>query len=220
VTGQEVHRQRLRDVRQLIVDKMIDPVSGAGGNQFDADLTPVAPIVLPRTWIAERTAERPPDASAGATSYGHNLELAWLLARADEVLGDPPPASGPHIERLAHHAVVYGLDRMHGGIFREGPHQGSATDRDKEFWQNSEALVGFLTAYRQTGDGDYLQAFLDTWLFARTHLVHPRFGEWCVHTAADGTVLDGDLGNAWKVCYHTGRAALECLRLLRQITND
>lgn len=99
-------------------------------------------------------------------------------------------------------------------MYREGPLDGNAFDRDKEFWQNSEALVGWLEAHRATGDERYLEAFLADWDFARRYFVHPEFGEWRVRVAEDGKPLIDDLGNDWKVGYHTGRAARECVRRL------
>jgi hypothetical protein len=32
-----------------------------------------------------------------------------------------------------------------------------------------------------------------------------------------GGVIDGNVGNDWKVSYHTGRAMLECVARLEQI---
>jgi mannobiose 2-epimerase len=217
LTDDPIHAQRLREVRSLICDRMVDPDTGAGGHQYSLDFRPIAPITIDRTWIAERpgSEERdpPPD---DLTSFGHNLELAWLLAEADEALGEPA-ASDETIAALATHALDHGYDTVNGGVFREGTAKGDVTDRDKEFWQNSEALVGFLEGYRVTQDDAFLDAFLGTWRFAKTHMVHPTFGEWCVRTTETGDVVVGDLGNPWKNAYHTGRAALESARRIDAI---
>jgi mannobiose 2-epimerase len=216
LTEDPVHVRRLREVRDVIVTHMIDRASGAGGNQYDIRFTPLPPVVIDRTWIAERVPpgeRRPP---AVTTSYGHNLELGWLLTRADSVLGLPVQARASLVRGFADHALAYGYDHEHGGIYREGPYRGPATDTDKEFWQNSEALVGFLDAFVELGDPQYFQAFLGTWAFAQSHLIHPA-GEWRMRTTDAGVVVDGNLGNHWTGGYHTVRAALESVRRLRLI---
>lgn len=217
LTSDAVHARRLREVREVICTRMVDAVTGAGGSQYSLEFRPLQPIAIDRTWVAER-----PKAGSGLptpvnlTSYGHNLELAWLLAEADTALGESGE-SDPTISALARHALQRGYDSINGGVYREGPADGEASDRDKEFWQNSEALVGFLEAFRVTGEEAFLDAFLGTWSFARAHLVHPKFGEWRIRTTEDGEVVVGDLGNAWKNAYHTGRAALESVRRLEAI---
>lgn len=217
LTGEREHVAALREVRELITTVMVDRSTGAGGNQFSGSWEPLLPIVIDKTWIAERpAAEHPPAATEQVTSYGHNLELAWLLADADVTLGEAGASDGT-IAPLADHALRWGYDREHGGVFREGPYDAPPTDRDKEFWQNSEALVGWLEGFRVTGDVRYLDAFERTWDFAKQHFVHPEFGEWRVRVSAEGTPLVDDLGNDWKVCYHTGRACLEAARRLERL---
>lgn len=212
-TESDVHRRRLAEVRELLLDRMIDPATGAGGNQYDLAWNPVEPIVIDRTWIAERGVLDDDRTVATTTSYGHNLELGWLLVRADQVLGLPLRTDAAVVQRLADHALEFGYDSAHGGVFREGPPAGPASDRDKEFWQNSEALVGFLEGYRLVGDPRYLDAFEGTWRFVSRHMIDPA-GEWRIRTTEDGAVLDGALGNQWTGGYHTCRAAIESLALL------
>ncbi|MBG6054922.1 mannobiose 2-epimerase [Salinibacterium sp. CAN_S4] len=146
VTGRQEHARRLREVRDLIVDRMIDHTSGAGGNQYSLDLSPIPPIIIDKTWIAERSPTTRGATLPPTTSYGHNLELGWLIERADEVLGE----SGAHtavVTALADHALQFGFDEQFGGVYRDGPPIGPAADTGKEFWQNAEALVGWLNAY-------------------------------------------------------------------------
>jgi mannobiose 2-epimerase len=220
LTGDAEHATALRAIRELIVTHMIDPVTGAGGNQFTPDWDPVLPVVVPRTWIDERPAsEHPPPPTQLSTCYGHNLELGWLLADADTTLGEPG-ASDHAILALATHALTFGLDTELGGMFRDGPYDGPATDTDKEFWQNAESLPGWLEAFRISGDQRFLDAFHATWRFAQAHLVHPDLGEWRVRARRDGTLVDDTLGNDWKVCYHSGRSAIEAANRLAALRPD
>jgi mannose/cellobiose epimerase-like protein (N-acyl-D-glucosamine 2-epimerase family) len=173
----EIHLRKLEEVVQILLNKMIDKVSGAGLNQFDLDFHPIPAIDIRRTWNAERnkgeTLEKPTDTA----SYGHNLELAWLLDRAGEVLCNQE-AYNAVIANLVDHALQYGVDHKHGGIYRDGPHQGEPLVWDKEWWQNSEALVGFLEAYKRFGDKKYFEAFYHTWNFSTTYFINHEIGEW------------------------------------------
>ena len=214
LTGDPQHRRRLAEVIDVILGHMVDPASGAGGNQYDLAFRPLSPIVIDRTWVAER----PADEEAGQrvvaeTSYGHNLELGWLLAWADSVL-DRPGVHADLIVRMAAHALRWGTDHESGGVYREGPLQGPATDTDKEFWQNAEAMPGFLQAYQISGDERYLEAFLGVWAFARDHLLHPTLREWRTRCTREGVVVAPDLGNPWKVAYHSGRSTVEAIARL------
>lgn len=209
-TGAAVHRRRLAEVADVVLARMVDPASGCGRNQFTLDFAPVPAIAIRRTWNAERAGDAPA-VPTDTTSYGHNLELGWLLARADEALGRGAGAHAEVVRRLADHAIRFGLDPARGGLYRDGPHDGPALVRDKEFWQQAEALPGFLCAYESTGDARFLDAFHRVWEFAERYVIDPALGEWRVLVAEDGRVLDGSMGNPWKAFYHTGRAVLESL---------
>jgi cellobiose epimerase len=219
LTGEVAHRDALEEVIQLILTHMIDHEHGCGGDQYTRLWRPRPTMQISRTWLDDR-----PDAqavkaafdsqAADLTCYGHNLELGWLLARADQALGRPRDAHGTYIRRIAEHTLRYGLDTEFGGLFRQGPHDGPATVQDKEFWQNMEALPGFLEAYQVTGQDIYLDAFLNVWRFAHKHMINHELGEWRQHLARDGSVLDGTLGNPWKVFYHSARAVDESITRL------
>ena len=212
LTRAEIHRRKLLEVAALIQERMIDPVSGCGRNQFDFAFTPLPAIAIRRTWNAERNGDAlatPTD----TTSYGHNLELAWLLRRALETAGADLAASRPALLRLASHALAHGIDHEYGGVYRDGTATGGPIVLEKEFWQNAEALVGLLDAYELSGDPHMLDAFLNVWRFARDHFVAPC-GEWRVLLDRTGRPLDANVGNDWKAVYHTGRAMLECVERL------
>jgi mannobiose 2-epimerase len=215
LTGEAAHRFALLEVATLIRERMIDPSTGCGRNQFDLAWNPIPAIAIRRTWNAERQGEAP-GAPTDTTSYGHNVELAWLLRRALAVAGEDAAPWEPLMRRLVDHAVKHGVDREHGGVFRDGTTGGGPLVLEKEFWQNAEALVGFLDAWQATGDHRHAEAFLNVWEFVRDHFVAPC-GEWRVLLSREGTPLDGNVGNDWKVSYHTGRTALECTERLRKI---
>ena len=216
-TGKEIHWRKLEEVTDVIINKMINPSSGCGRNHFALDFTPIPPINIKRTWNAERETGEVIEGPLDSTSSGHNVELAWLLNRAGETLGKPRDHYADIVRRLVDHSLKYGFDYAYGGVYRDGPHEGEAIVKDKEWWQNSEVLVGYLDAYEQLGDPKYLDVFQRTWDFAREHMINHEIGEWRQLLDREGNVLVGDIGNPWKAFYHSGRSIMECMNRLQRL---
>ena len=217
LSGQDIHKRKLNEVIHVILEKMVDHQAGCGRNQFDAALNPIPPIAIRRTWNDDRGKGEVIRELVDTTSYGHNLELAWLLERAGDVMGDPSGRFDNYIRQFADHALRYGFDHELGGVYRDGPHEGAALVRDKEWWQNCESLVGFLCAWERLGDERFWQAFEKNWDFDSRYLINHQAGEWHQLADARGKILIGDLGNLWKGMYHSGRAVLECVNRLRRM---
>lgn len=60
--------------------------------------------------------------------------------------------------RLVEHAYTHGVDWEFSGIYRDGIASGDAIILEKEFWQNAEALVGFLDAYEVFSEQRFFEA--------------------------------------------------------------
>jgi cellobiose epimerase len=216
-SGREIHGRKLDEVISLILDRMVNEKSGCGMNQFDVGFNPIPAINIKRTWNAERTTGEIIEKPTDTTSYGHNIELIWLLNRADEALGKPGDLHDGVARRLADHAIAYGLDANLGGVYRDGPHEGPAYVTDKEWWQNCEALIGFLDAYEHLGKDEYFDAFRKIWSFDKKYFINEKIGEWRQLLDRNGTPISADIGNPWKAIYHTGRAMLECKHRLSRL---
>ena len=126
---------------------MIDPASGSGRNQFDLRFNPVPAIAIKRTWNAERQGNAPA-VPTDTTSFGHNVELAWLLSDALDAAQIDLAEYKDVLYRLVDHAVKHGIDDIYGGIYRDGTAGGGVLVDEKEWWQQAESMVGFLEAYR------------------------------------------------------------------------
>lgn len=214
---QEIHRRKLEEVIDVILTKMVNTEAGCGYNQFDIHFNRRPAINIRRTWNAERETGEVVEIPTDTTSYGHNVELAWLLNQAAGVLGYEEGHFLPVTHNLVEHALKYGFDYERGGVYRDGPHTGEPLVKDKEWWQNCEVLVGFLDAYQHEGDERYAQAFAKTWEFDTTYMINHQAGEWRQLLKSDGTPIETQLGNPWKAMYHTGRAMLETLKRLESI---
>ena len=215
-SGEEIHRRKLMEIVGLILRHMVDPETGCGRNQFDLEFHPIPAIAIRRTWNAERAGEAPATPT-DTTSYGHNVELAWLLREAVETAGADIRPYREAIHRLLAHAVEHGVDWEFGGVYRDGTASGGALIKDKEFWQHSEVLVGFLDGLELFGDARFLEAFEAVWGFVQRHMIVRGIGEWRILLDRQGRPIDSDVGNAWKVAYHTGRSMLECAKRLERL---
>ena len=216
-TKEEIHRRRLKEVLDLIMDHMINHEHGYGYSQFDTAFQLVPSRSIPRTWNAERgniLADSLPDR---ITSYGHNVELSWLANHAISVLGIDSKTYKPVLIKLLNHCLEHGYDYEFGGLYRDGVGNEGVLVADKEWWQNFEALVGFSNGYLITGNSDYLGAFKGTWDFCKQYFLDFNLGESKELLSKNGAVKIGNLGNPWKGIYHTGRALAESIKRIEAI---
>jgi mannobiose 2-epimerase len=213
---EDVHRRKLLQVVDLICEKMLDKASGCGLNQFDLAFHSLPAIPIKRTWNGERLGEQPPN-PVDTTSYGHNIELEYLMHLALKTARHEVEPYKPIFRRLLDHAAEHGVDWEYGGVFRDGLRAtGKPIVLEKEFWQHSEALVGFLDGYELLREPRYLEAFGKVWRFVQDYMIIKRVGEWRTLLDRFGKPLDPNIGNPWKVSYHSGRSMLECReRLMR-----
>ncbi len=216
VSGEHIHRRKLGEIIDLIITHMTEPVSGCGRNQFTLDFKPIPAIAIRRTFNDERKGKAP-EVPTDTTSYGHNVELAWLMRRAVETAGLDLNTYKPVLHKLLDHAAKHGVDWEFGGIYRDGTHAGGPIVLDKEFWQHSETLVGFLEGYELFGDERYYDAAETIWNFVDKFMINHEVGEWKTLLDRKGNPIDPNIGTPWKVCYHTGRSMVESVGLLNKI---
>lgn len=214
----ETHRLRLKEVIDIILKHMIDYQFHCGRNQFTYDFTPKPARDIRRTWNYDRDPVHANQNPQDTTSYGHNIELSWLLNRAYQVMGEEPAKE--ITKMFADYTITNGWDPVYGGIYRDGRHEGQVTNTDKEWWQNFEALTGFMDAYEVTGDEKYLDKFLDLWDFDYKYFYNAEVGESRQLLKADGTPIISDIGNQWKCIYHTDRAMMECIPRIKKILGE
>jgi mannobiose 2-epimerase len=152
------------------------------------------------------------------SSFGHELEIAYLLMEAAELLHrDDNRRTEQTARNLVDHSLRWGWDDRHGGFYDEGPPEGEATKKHKVWWVQPEGLNGLLTVARLFGDADprYGDTFVRTWRFFRQYLVDEQHGGCFDTVAADGSPLDGRRRKAtpWKTAYHVTRGLLNASSL-------
>jgi mannobiose 2-epimerase len=210
------HRRRLLEVIDLILTRMLDPEHGTGYMQFALDFTPLPAIMFAVEWGSN---EEPEDGVArplNYTSYGHNVEFAWLLLHAADVLGMPREIYAEAVRRICDQCIEFGIDQEFGGLYIEGPVDAAPKVHRKQFWQQAEVLIGMLDAYALFGEEKYWNAFRKVYDFVFDKFVNmPAGGEWYALVDRDGTPIWDYLGHGWKISYHTVRSTIQMVRRLR-----
>ena len=149
-------------------------------------------------------------------SYGHDIENIWLIAEATRAAGF---SSSPFHDLFAANFAYcrkFGFDEEGGGFYNSGQLNQPASDRNKSWWVQAEALVSALTMYQITSRTEYFEVFRKTWRFCEKFQIDWKNGDW--HSNIDPTGKpSGDKAQAWKAAYHNGRAMIECLIRLRAI---
>jgi mannobiose 2-epimerase len=147
-------------------------------------------------------------------SYGHEIEAAWLLQEAATIIGDTEWIGRTRelALRLAA-AAAEGLDED-GGLWYEREEDGRLV-REKHWWPQAEAVVGFWNAGQVSGEAIWRQRSLASWKFIKQYIRDPIYGEWYWGVGADHSPLPGqDKAGFWKCPYHNSRTCLEMMRRL------
>jgi cellobiose epimerase len=156
----------------------------------------------------------------GHDSYGHDVETAYLMLEAAEVLGRKADAATERTARmLVDHALAYGWDETYGGFFREGTAAGEAEDTKKEWWAQFEGLNALLLMHEKYGreTDAYFRAFRHQWQFIRDRQVDHEFRGVYDTTERDGAPTKTPKARIWKAAYHDGRALLNVTERLRRL---
>ncbi len=216
-SGKEIHRRKLIEIIDIILGHMVNQSDGYGYNQFDIKFNQIPAINIKRTWNSERKSNEKISVPTDTTSYGHNVELSWLLDKAIKLLQIENSEYASIISKLLDYSLRYGYDYQFGGIYRDGKADGTVLVKDKEWWQNFEALVGYINGYLLFRNEKYFEAFELTWEFIKNKFMNFDLGETRLLLDRQGNTIIGSMGNSWKAIYHTGRALAECIDRVKDI---
>lgn len=217
-SGQEVHRRKLREIIDLLTQRILHPEYLTGIPQFWADWTVAPQIEFEIIWGLDRFDEAGVKANADDnTSYGHNVEFAWLLMHALDTLGQPYDEFLTIIKKQYEHALKDGIDWEYGGVYVEGSHAGGVHDREKEFWQQAEMMIGLLQACLVFGPDDYFPAYENVHRFVFDKLIDHEVGEWRPLLTREGEPIWTHLSTSWKLNYHSVRAVVQSILRMDQL---
>jgi mannose/cellobiose epimerase-like protein (N-acyl-D-glucosamine 2-epimerase family) len=213
------HRRRLQEIIDLIITRLLHPETGLGYIQFTYDFQPLRRIIFATEWGRDA---RPAEEAAplDQTSPGHNVEFAWLLLHAADILGIPRQTYADIAHCQFDHCLALGIDPEYGGVYADVPMTQPTTLTEKQFWQQAEVLIGMLDAYALFGDEKYWHAFRNVYDFVFSKMVVMEAGgEWYERLDRIGTPIDAVLGHAWKINYHTVRSMVQTIARLRMLAD-
>ncbi len=188
------HGERLREVLDILTDRCYMAEHGCCIDGFNWDWT-----ASTNEWFGPRNK---------FTSYGHNVEFAWLMQRAAEVLGLPPERYRGIGLALIEHALDYGWDAETGALYMGGPWRGPATRRNVQWWVQGENAVALDWAWRTTGERRFLSALRRQVIWILDRQADPLYGGWYSDLRPDGKVSNPDKATLWHGLYHALRGCL------------
>ena len=156
-------------------------------------------------------------------SFGHNVETAYLMLEASEILGLKNDSTTLKIsKRMVDHALKNGWDSKVGGFYDEGFYfkdcESISIIRDtKNWWAQAEGLNSLLLMddYFPDDTLHYFQKFKTLWEYVKTYLIDHEHGDWYAGGLDKEPQMKTELkGQIWKGTYHTFRALANCVERL------
>lgn len=190
-------RSRLKEIMDITLNHIIDPLS----YHFK--------LFFNEYW----------ESKSETVSFGHDIEGSWLLCEAVELLGDKELIKKVRDIALKMAQAVYekGIDNTYGGVFYESE-KGELTDKNKVWWTQAEAMVGFINAYQLTKNEKYLDVALNTWKFIKNYIIDNKYGEWFWSVSYNGELYEEHCKvGPWKCPYHNSRACFEIIERQRTL---
>ncbi len=149
-------------------------------------------------------------------SFGHDIEAAWLLLEAAEIIADTTATT--KFKQLAislADGAAEGL-QANGGLWYEYSPQNQHWVKEYHWWPQAEALVGWLNAWQISKNQTYLDKCIASWHFIQSHIKDHKHGEWYWGVDAQLKVIPNyEKAGFWKCPYHNSRACLEIIKRLK-----
>ena len=143
-------------------------------------------------------------------SYGHDIEASWLIDEAVRISGDPDLQN--KVMNICIGIAIAACEGLQpdGSLYYELDKAKGHLDKDRHWWVQAEAVVGFMNTFELTEDPEWLNRALKCWNFISEKLVDRVNGEWFWSVSDDGIQnLSGDKAGFWKCPYHNSRMCLE-----------
>lgn len=191
-------KESIQSLIKIFQDKIIDPSTGHYNLFFDMD------------WSLK----------SEAISYGHDIEGAWLMHEAAEVIENSEVIESVRKSalNLVNITIKEGLDKD-GSVFNEK--EGTHLDSDKHWWPQAEAMVGWFDVWEISGNNDYLLAIEKIWLFIKNKLIDNDNGEWFWSVDSNGVPhIEEDKVGFWKCPYHNCRALMELVERISKYNKE
>lgn len=190
-TGEARFLQLAAEIVDLFETRFSDPETGALGEFFDEDWTPVAG---PQGAIVEP---------------GHQFEWAWIIGHFGRLSGAPRLEL---MQRIVDFGTAHGYDEATGLTVDQVARDGRVLAASRRLWPQTEALKACLASEEFLGrpSAQRIGKILDA-IFARFLTPGPIPGSWIDHYHPDWTLIVDKVPTT--SLYHLSLAFLELLRL-------
>jgi cellobiose epimerase len=188
---------RLRELVEIFLKHLWQPRQACFGLFFDREWHNLTPQV----------------------SWGHDIEAAWLLNRACEVLGDAVLSERVQAIglRVADAVLSKGV-AADGSLLGAGTFAGEITDPRRHWWCQAEAMVGFWDTWELNGQTRHAQAAWANWTYIAQHHVDRQGGDWFKTLDPEGhPVAEVPKAGPWECPYHHARACFEMIERLDRL---
>lgn len=162
-------------------------------------------------------------------SFGHDVETAFLMMEASEILGMKHDHKTMQVGKLmVDHALLNGWDKNVGGFYDEGYY--FKNDRKikiiketKNWWAQAEGLNTLLIMadLYPTDEMQYLEHFKKLWQYVQNYLLDHQYGDWYEGGLdKQPEKRNGLKSHIWKGTYHSFRALSNCIARLKKSTGN
>ena len=150
-------------------------------------------------------------------SYGHDIEGSWLMLETAEVLGEPEALRKTRdvCVNMARAALEEGVT-PEGAMMTEYDPVTGRRSAGLSWWEQNEAVVGFLNAWEQSGEEKFLDASLKCFEYINEHFVDKEKGGWHPKVTMDGRSGNQNKANGWTCPYHNSRMSMEIIERYRR----
>ncbi|MCL2083757.1 MAG: AGE family epimerase/isomerase [Oscillospiraceae bacterium] len=148
---------------------------------------------------------------ADVHSYGHDIEAAWLIDLACGAIGYARSAQMSAFNTQVADNI---LDAAFDGRALYNERTGGCVDRNRVWWVQAEAVVGFINEYQKSGHEKYLAAARAVFGYIMEHIADKRGGsEWFWEVDENDRPVSGHpIAGQWKCPYHNGRMVFELMK--------
>ncbi|MCL2036054.1 MAG: AGE family epimerase/isomerase [Oscillospiraceae bacterium] len=161
--------------------------------------------------------------------YGHYVEAAWLIGRTLDTFGDLFDLDLTAKIRVMNESLYKKADEVAfstgGALYYE--EVGGVVNKRRAWWPQAEGVVGFLDAFRRTGEQKYFERAEGLWGYIKSHVIDKREGgEWFneldenenpvteTFDEKKGKMVELPIVGDWKCPYHNGRMCLMAMEVL------
>ena len=202
-------KERLEEMLHLVRDTMVNP-GGFLHLYFDQDWQPINHQDSSRAFILENL-------KYDHKSFGHDIETAYLLIEAAEVLyGKADPKTIEVAKKLVDHTIKYGFDQDFYGLFDRGYRfdqtgEIEIVNRQKVWWAQAEAWHALaLISQFFPEDPTYPEACQKMWDYIKKEMIDTEHGGWYSSGLDENPESKmNKKASPWKGAYHNGRALMQ-----------